>query len=470
MKSFWMLLVLVSLSGVSTLSWAQSQTGNGGRAIVCFGLPDPVTGAQVVSSAKTTDLEESVLSRWNITLGQDRIMTEADGYATALDAVNRLSRLDALLSKELKEIIAQMQSERHLLYWQAQGLTISKIRDANTEVKSINENCLEMQAAFNKTNPAHMEYRFVFIGNIIEKMTNRHLAALILHEALYFREATYGVKNSDSLRKVVRLLSSAELNTVTQREWYEFASVLLKRVLVTDGELTFQGVSKWLPNGRVGAGSLIIPQYVPVSNVLVRAPCNGAETNDCGYQVVSVDQWTPVDAQFNRLESGLTGYSGAFFPSTERERIIHTDSLVWEDGKLIEKGFPYNAFDPKTLNPIQSLWSFEYTGGGKGWSAEVSKRQPHLVVEPINRHLKEKLRGSLDTFVTFNEGKPDRLIVFLKTSQWMRRKRIRFEAGYGGNLFEFEVKKYEGIEFKIVNYRVVGTPEVVELPEAIRNL
>lgn len=489
MKSFWILLVLVILSGISTLTWAQSQTGNGGRAIVCFGKPDPATGGQPIVSAKLTDLEEAVLTQWTITLGQDRIMTEADAYVTALEAVNRLALRDAVLANELKLIILQMQKERHLLYWESKGLTINKIMDANTAVKSINANCIELQAAFSKTAPQPMEYRFVFVGNVIEKMTNRHLAALILHEALYYREAQLGATSSDGLRKVVRAMTSTELDTITSRTWFEIASTSLQKMWVTEGEYTFESVSRWLDDGRVAQGIVSIG---PVAKIIFPADCPGGSGSACGMRVATLtsNQWEPAGRDgFLRTESGLEGRTGNFYPYPDLtyrgfKRVISTSALKWINGKLTEAGLEnawyedlgeHNHFDPDTLNPIQSLWRTIHFA----FYAELANNQEEVSIKPF-RDLKikksiytSKVSDGFYTFITYDNGHPKEAIFFLKPSQWRKSwpRHLSYSASIGsGKVSVLEVGKYQGIRYRIENHRIVDAPEVVELPEAIRNL
>jgi hypothetical protein len=252
-------LTLLATSMITgTTSHAQNEKGNGGRVWVCYEPKDPITGKRAIKKVELVDyVEARSITAWDINLGVDQ--PGIDDTETMIEtALARLEMIDQWRANQIRERLKEMKDPAltKILDLNTDQVALGKIADANILIAPADgEDCLELQGAFNKVNPGPMQFKYAFISQYLNKMSDQDRAGLYLHEALYNLEASLGATNSDSTREQVRAMSSNAFSKFTLITYATFINNNSKRPSVTDRFGSYELFS--LKEDYVSSGKLL---------------------------------------------------------------------------------------------------------------------------------------------------------------------------------------------------------------------
>ncbi|MBS1959902.1 MAG: hypothetical protein JST80_10545 [Bdellovibrionales bacterium] len=227
---FYLIGCLISLSVLSTNpAFAQSgRDGHGGRAFVCYGPKDPLTGKRKPISAKLVDYEEArVLSSWTIDLGPDS--PGVDDTQTMIDlALNRLYKKTPYFADKIRNKLTEIASQEKFIDLDKDGYMLALIPDAKELVDPPSEDCVPRQAAFNRVKVGMNNYKYIFVQQFYDLLSDRDRAGLRLHEAIYNLEAELDATNSDGVREFNRAISSTQFDGLSFKEFAQLVKENLR--------------------------------------------------------------------------------------------------------------------------------------------------------------------------------------------------------------------------------------------------
>lgn len=200
-------LLLISLIGFAPLSYARMGTsdGGGGKGVKC--------GRDI----KTLDLFEAHLKGWPNPVSQKNF--EDDLYLYGTDYLTHMTEsIDAFNGPIDQEIILNVFKEQILSKIQdiPKGTRLTLTHDAT--IPKLPNGCEIVQLAVY----SYTEDKIYRDREYWDSMTSIDQAALVLHEALYYRaRVSGGAIKSDEARNVIgRMLTRQELNPLFSPVWF----------------------------------------------------------------------------------------------------------------------------------------------------------------------------------------------------------------------------------------------------------
>jgi hypothetical protein len=257
------LAMMTMMIAPSVFAQGSSGAGNGGRVWVCFEPKDPRTGKRPIKSVELVDyVEARSLTTWKIDLGIDHPGVD-DSNAMIELALTRLARVDFWRAAQVRKKLEEIKTRSASIDLNNK-VALSKIDDATILIMPPDdEDCVERQGAFNKTDPGPMDFKYAFVKQYMEKMSDLDRAGLMLHEALYNLDAGTGAKKSDGSREMVRAVSSPMLDGFTAEFYYELAKRNTTHPTVTAAGVSYQNAV--ISENRPVMGTLLENHVFPTA-------------------------------------------------------------------------------------------------------------------------------------------------------------------------------------------------------------